>query len=209
MRSICAWKIQTKLVMLVVACALLTTTRSARAEVYTYRDAQGVSHFTTSPGPGRRLFQRDSGKSATKPAASYDAIIAIIRECSAEYEIDPALVKAVIRAESAFDPEAMSHKGAHGLMQLTLPTARDHGADDVYDPHQNIRAGVRYLRGLLDRFSNDPRLALAAYNAGAGAVSRYRGLPPYPETRTYVKKVLRFHREYRRLAAGARGEGLG
>jgi soluble lytic murein transglycosylase-like protein len=199
MRSVCASKHRTKLALLVFACALLATTRAARAAVYTFRDEQGVSHFTNSPGPGRRPFDVRRSGNRTETAASYDVII---HECSAEYEIDPALVKAVIRAESGFDSGAVSGNGAYGLMQLTLRTAHAHGVADVYDPRENIRAGVRQLRALLDRFSNDPKLALAAYNAGAGTVSRYGGLPPYRETRMYVRKVLRFHKEYRRQAHG-------
>jgi len=183
-----------KLATAFVAGALLATTTTARGEVYTFRDAQGIHHFADAPRPGWRLF--DMRRDSTDPA-SYDAII---RECAAESEIDPSLVKAVIRVESGFDPEAVSDKGARGLMQLTLPTARANGIADVHDPRQNIRAGVRHLRKLLDRFSNDPKLALAAYNAGVGAVSRYGGLPPYRETRSYVRKVLRLRREYRRLA---------
>src|ERR1043166_3600942 len=156
-----------KLATAFIAGALLATTATARGEVYTFRDAQGIHHFADAPRPGWRLF--DMRRDPTDPA-SYDAII---RECAAEAEIDPSRVKAGIRVESGFDPEAVSDKGARGLMQLTMPTARANGIADVHDPRQNIRAGVRHLRQLLDRFSNDPKLALAAYNAGVGAVSRY------------------------------------
>jgi soluble lytic murein transglycosylase-like protein len=190
MRSTAATR---KLTTACIAAALLAATVTARGEVYTFRDAQGVDHFADSPRPGWRLFDLRAGSADPE---SYDAMI---RESAAESKIDPWLVKAVIRVESGFDPEAASDKGAHGLMQLTLPMARASGVADVYDPRQNIRAGVRHLRRLLDRFSNDPKLALAAYNAGAGAVSRYGGLPPYRETRSYVRKVLRLRREYRRL----------
>jgi hypothetical protein len=120
----------------------------------------------------------------------------IIEELAKKYRVESALVKAVIRAESGFDPEAVSPKGARGLMQLMPRIARKHGVADPDDPRQNIRGGVRMLRSLLDRFDHDPRLALAAYNAGGPTVRRYRGLPPYRETQDYVRKVLRFRARY-------------
>lgn len=135
---------------------------------------------------GKRAFAETSGE--------YDQII---QKLAAKYDVEPALVKAVIRAESQFDPDAVSPKGARGLMQLMPRIARKHGVADPHDPWQNIRGGVRMLRGLLDRFDDDPRLALAAYNAGGGTVERYRGLPPFRETRDYVAKVLRFRARYR------------
>ena len=141
------------------------------------------------PGEGRasapaRVAHRES---------QYDEMI---RDCAEEYAVDPALVKAVIRAESSFDPSAVSRRGARGLMQLMPSTARMHGVSNLHNPRDNIRAGVRHLRSLLDHFQNDAKLAVAAYNAGKRTVTRYRGLPPYRETRTYVAKVLRFRREY-------------
>jgi soluble lytic murein transglycosylase-like protein len=126
----------------------------------------------------------------------------IIDELAAQYRVEPALVKAVIRAESGFDPRAVSPKGARGLMQLTPRTARHHGVANLQDPRQNIRGGVRLLRLLLDRFNDDAALALAAYNAGGPTVERYGGVPPYSETRRYVAAVLRFREQYRRLEPG-------
>lgn len=136
-----------------------------------------------------------SSENAKEKVGRYDRLIA---EQAAEFDVDPALVKAVIRAESAFDPMAVSPRGARGLMQLMPATARRHGAKNLHDPRDNVRAGVRHLRYLLKRYKGDRRLVLAAYNAGVGAVRRYRGLPPHRETRGYVGKVLRFHEEYRR-----------
>ena len=105
--------------------------------------------------------------------------------------VDPDLVHAVIRAESAYNPRARSHAGACGLMQLMPATARRFGVRDIWEPAQNIRGGVTYLRFLLDRFEGDIRLVLAAYNAGEGAVAKYGNrIPPYRETRTYVRRVL-------------------
>jgi soluble lytic murein transglycosylase-like protein len=110
--------------------------------------------------------------------------------------VDPALVEAIIANESGFDPKATSRAGARGLMQLMPETAAGLGVLDPYDPAQNVRGGTRYLRALLDRFG-DLELAVAAYNAGAGAVERYGGVPPYPETQNYVRNVLSRYRELR------------
>jgi len=111
-----------------------------------------------------------------------------IAEAAGVWGVDPDLVRAVIEVESAFEPRAVSAKGAMGLMQLMPATARQYGVADPFDPRSNIEAGTRHLRSLLDRF--DLSLALAAYNAGVGAVERYGGVPPYRETRSYVRRVM-------------------
>jgi hypothetical protein len=113
-----------------------------------------------------------------------------IRETAARYGVSPRLVQSVIRVESAFNPLAVSRKGARGLMQLMPDTARALGVQDSFDPRQNIDGGVRHLRGLLDRYAGDLVRAVAAYNAGAGAVDQHGGIPPFPETQQYVQKVL-------------------
>ncbi|MBB5321976.1 lytic transglycosylase domain-containing protein [Marinobacter oulmenensis] len=112
-----------------------------------------------------------------------------IRVASDEFDVDPALVRAVIHAESAFNPNATSPKGAQGLMQLMPGTARELGVSNALAAEQNIRGGVDYLARMLKRFNGDIRLATAAYNAGPGAVTRYKGVPPYAETKAYVKRV--------------------
>lgn len=116
-----------------------------------------------------------------------------IFETARRHYVNPAVVAAVVRAESAFDPRAVSRKGARGLMQLMPATARRFGVgpEDIFDPARNLDAGVRYLRWLLDRFDGALHLALAAYNAGEGTVDRYGGVPPYRETRSYIRRIYR------------------
>ena len=138
-----------------------------------------------------------SGAGANTPfAAEIDA-------AAAKYGVDPALLRGLIKAESGFNPKAGSHAGAQGLMQLMPATARALGCNDPWNPAQNIDAGTRYLKQQLDRFGGDVKLALAAYNAGPGAVQRYGGVPPYAETQNYVQKVQAYAEEYRRQAASS------
>jgi soluble lytic murein transglycosylase-like protein len=117
-----------------------------------------------------------------------------------KHRIDPALVRAVIHAESGFNSRARSPKGAMGLMQLMPATAREVGVKDAYAPEQNIRGGAQYLAGMLAQFNQDVTLAAAAYNAGPGAVGKYKGVPPYAETQAYVKRVNILYRRYREKA---------
>ncbi|TDY01017.1 lytic transglycosylase domain-containing protein [Thiohalophilus thiocyanatoxydans] len=126
----------------------------------------------------------------TAPAANYLRFENIIYTVANQHQIDAALIKAVIHTESFFNPNATSHKGASGLMQLMPATAERYGVTDLYSPQQNIEGGVRYLRDLMLRYPEQIKLTLAAYNAGEEAVDHYQGIPPYPETRKYVKKVL-------------------
>lgn len=128
-----------------------------------------------------------------RPAAhpAKGRIANLVRNLAPEYRLDPKLVLAVVEAESNFDPQALSSKNARGLMQLIPATAQRFGVKDVWDPEQNLRGGMAYLRWLLDHFNGDVRLALAGYNAGEEAVRRHRGVPPYDETRAYVKRIAR------------------
>jgi soluble lytic murein transglycosylase-like protein len=114
-----------------------------------------------------------------------------IRELATRYGLSEDLIAAVIEVESEFDPRAVSCRGARGLMQLMPPTAATLGVRQLFDPRENIEGGVRHLRAMMDRFRNNLPLALAAYNAGEGPVIHYRGIPPYPETRQYVNRILR------------------
>src|SRR5512144_732650 len=119
-----------------------------------------------------------------------DAYTDLIEGASVKYNVNPTLIRAVMGQESGGNPGAVSNKGAQGLMQLMPGTARRMGVSDITDPAQNIDGGTRYLRLLLDRFKGNVPLALAGYNAGEGAVDKYQGIPPYPETENYVKKIV-------------------
>ncbi len=122
----------------------------------------------------------------------------LIIALSKQHQVDLALVKAVIRTESDFNPNATSRRGASGLMQLMPQTAARYGVSDLYSPQQNLDAGIRYLRDLLNRYDNRLHLVLAAYNAGESAVAKYHGVPPYRETQRYVKKVMQYKTYYSR-----------
>jgi soluble lytic murein transglycosylase len=154
-----------------------------------YVDNEGVAHFTNAPTHREfKLFQEGHlPKRSRTPGKMYETLI---HSTAKEHRMDPALIQAVIQAESNFDPYAVSRKGAQGLMQLLPQTAWALSVQDPFDPRANIKGGTSYLRQLLDRFSGDLSLALAAYNAGEDAVRRYGGIPPYQETKQYVTKVL-------------------
>jgi soluble lytic murein transglycosylase-like protein len=126
----------------------------------------------------------------------------LIEQTARQFQLDPALVRAVIHAESGFNPAARSSKGAMGLMQLMPGTARQMGVADAWMPEQNIAGGVQYLAGLLQQFRGDQKLAVAAYNAGPEAVRKYAGIPPYAETQAYVQRVQILQQRYRQGAAG-------
>jgi soluble lytic murein transglycosylase-like protein len=142
-----------------------------------------------------------SGASGPALVARPSAFDDLIAAAAGRHNVDPALVKAVVQAESNFSPLAVSHAGAKGLMQLMDDTSRQLGVTNPFDPEQNIDGGARFLRQLLDRYSGDVSLALAAYNAGPGAVDRWGGLPPYSETQTYVPRVLGLREQYQEWEA--------
>ncbi len=136
--------------------------------------------------PGEVSF---TGKKHPAMTLGRDGVEALVREAAERHRVDPALVRAVIETESNWNSGAMSRKGAVGLMQLIPTTAQRFGANDLFNPKQNVDAGVRYLKTLLERYNGNLDLALAAYNAGEGAVDRAHGIPSYRETRNYVQKV--------------------
>jgi soluble lytic murein transglycosylase-like protein len=187
----------------------------ARADVYAFTDANGVSHFSNVPADSRYqlLITTPSEGAAGTPApkehgidwlarsAQYDGVI---KGAASAATIQAALVRAVIVVESGFNPRAVSKKGAIGLMQLQPATAKRYGVKNIYDPGENVRAGAHYLSDLLARFDSNLELALAAYNAGEEAVERYgRHVPPYRETLAYVPSVMKvYHRLMDQAHAG-------
>lgn len=182
----------------VCLAALLVMSRPADAEIYSWRDASGnlvVSNVPQGKNAGIPLYNvaeatgaiRSTRYVAPAKARPFDDII---EAQASNMRVRTDLVRAVIQVESAFNPRAVSNKGAMGLMQLMPATARQFGVRNAFDPGENVRGGVAYLRQLLDRYNGDERLALAAYNAGPGAVDRYgQTVPPYAETRDYVSRI--------------------
>jgi len=176
---------------------------AAWADIYRYEDEEGVVHFTDAPTDKKfKVFLRDLRKDrqlrtrfrvAQGNPQQYEQLI---QASAAKYGVSAALVKAVIQAESGYNPNAVSRAGASGLMQLMPGTAKQLKVADAFNPKQNVDGGVRYLKFLLDTFKGDVSLALAAYNAGMGKVAKYGGIPPYEETRTYVSRVLSYMGSY-------------
>jgi soluble lytic murein transglycosylase-like protein len=182
----------------------------AHAKIYTYLDADGVRHFTDVPDDNRYRLLVLSPHDMTESGDRYDPALlaratqydAIIEKAASSNSVEPNLLRAVIVVESGFNSRAVSKRGAVGLMQLMPATASRFGVSNPFDPKENVHAGARYLKFLMDRFGQDIRLALAAYNAGEDAVDRNGGqIPPFTETMAYVPKVLRI---YRMLAQQAR-----
>ncbi|MHB8921407.1 MAG: lytic transglycosylase domain-containing protein [Halothiobacillus sp.] len=199
-----------------VVCLLIVGVLSpaAKADVYVLRDANGVAHLTNVPpkkDSGYKLFQKSA---LTAPKAWQDGFRLLsrldvhtfdseINYYAHQFGIDPTLVRAVMHAESAFNPNAVSSAGAGGLMQLMPQTAARFGVADRFNPSENIAGGVAYLAFLLDLFNGNQQLAVAAYNAGEGAVQKYAGVPPYNETQQYVTRVLDLHQRYLASASQA------
>ncbi len=173
---------------------------TSSAGIYRYVDENGVIHFTNCPrDPKFKLYIRESNDdvgnvgSFCRDSNQYDPLIS---EFSKKYQVDFALIKAIIRAESGFNPGAISRKGAKGLMQLMPETASRLNVSNIFNPRENIEGGVRYFKYLLSLFDNDVRLSLAAYNAGENLVGELRSIPPYRETVDYVRKVLSYYQSY-------------
>jgi len=177
------------------AVFLLSAANPVSADIYRYRDNKGVWHFTNIKSDKRyRLYMRSSRQRTSQYIKDYEGII---KQASSRFRVDPSLVKAVIKAESDFNHKAVSSKGAQGLMQLMPKTAEDMDVQDPFNPEENIFGGVRYLARLLERFESNTTLALAAYNAGPEKVADYNGVPPYQETRNFIKKVFLYYNRYK------------
>ena len=191
MKSILKTVLQVSVLFLAVLPFLCTP---LWADVYRYVDKDGVWHFTNIKSDKRyRIFIKSPQKNSVKFIAEYNDII---RQASKRFEIDPHFIRAIIKAESGFDHKATSSKGAQGLMQLMPGTANDMAVEDPFDPEENIFGGARYFSLLLKRFKNDKILALAGYNAGPEAVESYKGVPPFPETKAFVKRVMDYYETY-------------
>ena len=180
---------------LLLASALSALAAPAFGGLCAIQTESGAIVYTNTPtNDGRCASAASSGARALRALGSAGSteprFDAMIRNWAGHYQVSPALVHAVVSTESAYNPLAISPKGARGLMQLMPQTAKRYGVRDSFNAEENIRGGVAHLRDLLDSYGGDTRLAVAAYNAGAGAVKRYSGVPPYKETRQYVKSVL-------------------
>jgi len=190
--------------VLVVAGLIFVATPTANAQISSVTDVSGRRMFVNAePNPVIRLAPAPTkpqsiyisgelsflGKSKPAMSLDRDGVEKLVREAAERHNVDPALVRAVIETESHWNSSAFSRKGAIGLMQLIPTTAQRFGATDAFNPKQNIDAGVRYLRTLLERYNGNLDLALAAYNAGEGAVDRAHGIPSFRETRNYVQRV--------------------
>ena len=195
-----------------VAAVILCVASSASADIFTFTDSEGVVHFTSKPQPGSSLYVKaprrraQSGVVPVMPsdtsAERFSRYDTAIHQAATLYQIPVALVRAVIKVESDFDPRAVSSAGARGLMQMIPATADRMQVQDIFDPRENIFGGVRYLRVLANMFNGDLQLTIAGSNAGEGAVVKYGGIPPYEETQQYVVKVLSYYHQYRSIPAG-------
>lgn len=191
-----------------LALLLFALAPSAKADIYTYTDANGIVHLSNVPdNKNFRILvaaQREENRSepplgqVRTSRSGKERFTPLVEEAAHAYQVDPALLHAVISAESGYNPVAISNKGAVGLMQLTPETARRYGVANSLDPEQNIRGGAKYLSHLLQLFDNNLELTVAAYNAGENAVIKHGySIPPYRETLGYVPSVLKLHEKFR------------
>jgi soluble lytic murein transglycosylase-like protein len=189
-----------------IATLLAASAAAAHSQIYTYVDADGLRHYTDVPDNNRYRLLILSPRDRTASGDRYDAMLlaragqydSIIEKAAISASVEPNLLRAVIVVESGFNSRAVSKRGAVGLMQLMPATATRFGVSNPYDPLQNVHAGARYLKFLIDRFGQDVRLALAAYNAGEDAVDRNGGqIPPFSETMAYVPRVMKIYQMLR------------
>ena len=181
---------------------------SGSCDIYTYVDKDGVMHFTNVPTSNTipySVFIKESSGSRSNSASSVRSrtgdrspFHGLITQAAEEHGVAESLLKAIIKAESNFDPYAISKKGAMGLMQIMPSNFKALQIRDPFDPEQNIKGGARYFGQLMKRFEGNLRLALAAYNAGPDAVQQYKRIPPYKETMNYVKRVMKYYNDYKK-----------
>ena len=168
---------------------------SAQADIYRFKDENGVWHFTNIRSDKRyRLYIKTRRMKGKQYIQNYDTII---QRAAKEFDVDSHLIKSIIMAESSFDPNAISQSGAQGLMQLMPPTANDMKVDDPFDPEKNIFGGTKYLSLLLKKFNHDKKLAIAAYNVGPSVVESNNSVPLIPQTRRFVEKVMKYYYEFK------------
>lgn len=168
------------------------------ADIYKYIDSQGVLHFTNVPiSSGYELYIKEKTQDVSEFYVS-DEYDPHILKAAERYDVSFPLIKAVIKAESNFDPWAISHKGAKGLMQIMPHNFKKFDIENPYNPGENIMGGAKYLQKLIKRYEGKLPLALAAYNAGPSVVDRYKRIPPYPETEDYVKKVMKYYHLFKK-----------
>jgi soluble lytic murein transglycosylase-like protein len=190
-----------KIVFLGILLFLITAFSSAHADIFMYIDESGVMHFTNTPTSNEyeyKIYVKEKTTVSRKfyTTNKYDHFIS---DAAEQTGVDSRLLKAMIKAESDFDPRAVSHKGAMGLMQIMPENFKMLDLRNPFDPWQNIRAGAMYLKKMFERFNGQLALSLAAYNAGPTAVDRYKRIPPYQETEEYVRRVLRYYRTFKQL----------
>lgn len=209
--------------LLALAFVLLVFPRPAEADIYMYKDKNGVTHFTNIKprrSKYKRLYKKGPGKASRKRCKGCDVVPAkdasrarftrydkFIYGASRLYKIPVALIRAVIESESDYDPRVVSSAGARGLMQLMPMTAKKMGVTNSFDPRENIYGGTRYLRVMANTFNGNLVLTVAGYHAGPGAVARYKGVPPYVTTHKYVRVVIRRYYKYAKREAAKRKAG--
>jgi len=175
---------------------LLFPLKITSADIYRFKDKNGVWHFTNIPSdPRYRLYIKTSRLKSQISIITYDEII---DKASKRFNVDPCLIKAIIKAESSFEPDAISESGAQGLMQLMPSTAKDMKVNNPFDPEENIFGGTKYFSLLLEKFKQDKQMAIAAYNVGANRVVNYDSVPPIPQTRRFVEKVMEYYIELKK-----------